>query len=562
MVLGSNTSGHLFDTTFTTNGVAYSAASGVLSNTIAGTTGQILMGNTGSAPTFQSGGTSVGQTITGDTGGALSPTSGNWNLLGTGSITSVGSGSTLTTQLTGLTNHALLVGAGNATITKVGPTATAGQYLQSAGSSADPVFSTATLPSTATGTGKILRADGTNWVATTATYPDTAGTSGNVLTSDGTNWTSAVPATSGTVTSVSGTANQVAVANGTTTPVISLIGPYTPATYTAHGVLVGEGTSSIVALATGSTGQVLQSGGASADPAYSTATYPSIATGTGTILRADGTNWIATTATYPATTTVSQVLYSSATNVVSGLATANNGTLVTSNTGVPSILAGPGTTGNILQSNAAAAPSFSTTTYPSTNAINTLLYASSANVMAVITAANNGTLITSATGVPSWLANGTTGQLLTATTGSPPSWVAPAAASGLVTITGTVTNAQLKAISTPVVLLAAQGAGTVSIVVSFTLKFNYGGTNAFTLGNELILEYSVTGRDIIASAISQAEMQGTVSLYALNNFTATRSNITDYENTGIQIRATANFTGNAANNNTVTWSMTYKVISI
>jgi len=128
------------------------------------------------------------------------------------------------------------------------------------------------------------------------------------------------------------------------------------------------------------------------------------------------------TATYPATTTVSQVLYSSATNVVGGLSTANNGLLVTSNTGVPSILAGPGTTGQVLQSNAAAAPSFSTASYPSTTTINQILYSSAANTVTGLATANDGVLITSHTGVPSLLANGTTGQVLTATTGAPPSW--------------------------------------------------------------------------------------------------------------------------------------------
>ncbi len=44
-----------------------------------------------------------------------------------------------------------------------------------------------------------------------------------------------------------------------------------------------------------------------------------------------------TPAVYPLTTTVNQLLYSSATNIVSGLATANSGILVTSATGVPSI---------------------------------------------------------------------------------------------------------------------------------------------------------------------------------------------------------------------------------
>lgn len=40
--------------------------------------------------------TAVGQTITGDSGGALSPTAGNWNILGGPGVTTSGSGSTLT----------------------------------------------------------------------------------------------------------------------------------------------------------------------------------------------------------------------------------------------------------------------------------------------------------------------------------------------------------------------------------------------------------------------------------------------------------------------------------
>lgn len=90
------------------------------------------------------------------------------------------------------TNHAIQVGGTNGALTSLSLGST-GQALQSGGGSADPAFSTATYPSTATGTGKILRADGTNWSASTATYPNTAGSSTNVLTSDGTNWTSAAP---------------------------------------------------------------------------------------------------------------------------------------------------------------------------------------------------------------------------------------------------------------------------------------------------------------------------------------------------------------------------------
>lgn len=83
------------------------------------------------------GGTTVGKTITGDSGGALSPSDGNWNLLGLGSFTTSGSGSSLSGQLTGLTNHSVLVGAGTTTITKL-PVAANGQLIIGSTAS-DPV---------------------------------------------------------------------------------------------------------------------------------------------------------------------------------------------------------------------------------------------------------------------------------------------------------------------------------------------------------------------------------------------------------------------------------------
>jgi len=109
------------------------------------TTGAVLASNGAAAdPSFQTI-ASLGAilTITGNSGGAESPTAGgNFNILGTGSITVAGSANTETVQLTGLTNHSLLVGAGTATITKLG-VATNGQLpIGSAG--ADPVLATLT----------------------------------------------------------------------------------------------------------------------------------------------------------------------------------------------------------------------------------------------------------------------------------------------------------------------------------------------------------------------------------------------------------------------------------
>ncbi len=61
---------------------------------------------------------------------------------------------------------------------------------------------------------------------------------------------------------------------------------------------------------------------------------------------------------------------------------------------------GTAASGTILQATTSG-PKYSTSTYPSTNAISTLLYASSANIMAALPTANSGVLITSSGGVPS-----------------------------------------------------------------------------------------------------------------------------------------------------------------
>ncbi len=54
------------------------------------------------------GGSTTGQTITGDSGGALAPSSGNWNILGGPGVTTTGSGSTLTINSTVFTDTTAL----------------------------------------------------------------------------------------------------------------------------------------------------------------------------------------------------------------------------------------------------------------------------------------------------------------------------------------------------------------------------------------------------------------------------------------------------------------------
>jgi len=82
--------------------------------------------------------------------------------------------------------------------------------------------------------------------------------------------------------------------------------------------------------------------------------------------------------------------------------TASNGGIVYSNASTLAILSGTSTAQQLLLSGASTTPQWSTTTYPLTNAINTIMYASSANVMGVITPAASSVLISSSGNVPSW----------------------------------------------------------------------------------------------------------------------------------------------------------------
>lgn len=116
--------------------------------------------------------------------------------------------------------------------------------------------------------------------------------------------------------------------------------------------------------------------------------------------------------------------------------TASNGGIVYSTAGALDILAGTATAGQMLRSGASSTPSWSTTTYPATNAINTIMYASSANVLGVISAANSAVLVTNATGVPTMAGSLTDGQLIIGSTGGTPTAATLTGGVGI-----TVTNA-------------------------------------------------------------------------------------------------------------------------
>lgn len=146
-----------------------------------------------------------------------------------------------------------------------------------------------------------------------------------------------------------------------------------------------------------------------------------------------------------------------------------------------------GTSGQLFQSAGTGAPGWTTSTYPSTNAINTLLYASSANVMAALATANDGVLVTSNTGVPSWLANsGTAGFVLTANTGAPPSWQAITAEGAVTSISGDTGSA------TP-------SSGVITISGGATGLTTSGTSHTLSLTGTLVLANGGTSASLVAS---------------------------------------------------------------
>ena len=197
--------------------------------------------------------------------------------------------------------------------------------------------------------------------------------------------------------------SQVSLSAGVTGTLPATNGGTGQASYAIGDLLYADTTTSLARLADIATGNVLLSGGVSTAPAWgkvslttaisdilplanggtnanltasnggiawSNATQLQILSGTATaqqMLQSGATGAPAwSTATWPATTTADQLLYSSSTNVVGGITTANSSVLVTNGSGAPSwsttlpahtvttsltvplIIGGSGTTGTIL----------------------------------------------------------------------------------------------------------------------------------------------------------------------------------------------------------------------
>lgn len=156
------------------------------------------------------------------------------------------------------------------------------------------------------------------------------GSSGQVLTSSG---PAALP-TWQTITSVT----PAALTSSNDTNVTITLGG-TPTTALLQATSITMGWSGQLGLTRGGSNASLTA--SNGGIVYSTASAMAILSGTSTanqvLLSGASTIPAWSTTTYPPTTTVNQLLYSSSANVIAGLATANSSVLVTSAGGVPSL---------------------------------------------------------------------------------------------------------------------------------------------------------------------------------------------------------------------------------
>jgi hypothetical protein len=234
-------------TSFTANGIVYGNGTSALGVTAAGTTGQVLVGNTGSAPTW---GTLSGSAVTSFSAGTTGFTP---SIATTGAITLAGTLAT-TNGGTGLTSF------------------TSGGALYATSSSA---LTTGTLPITSGGTGQISASAAFNALSPITTTGDLIigngtnsatrlgiGTNGYVLTSNGTtaSWQSASSSGVSTFqTSLSGLTPSTA-----TTGAVTLAGTLgatsggtSQSTYTTGDIIYASASNTLAKLPIGTAGQVL-----------------------------------------------------------------------------------------------------------------------------------------------------------------------------------------------------------------------------------------------------------------------------------------------------------------
>jgi len=151
-------------------------------------------------------------------------------------------------------------------------------------------------------------------------------------------------------------------------------------------------------------------------------------------------------------------------------------------------------------------------------------------------------------------------------------WTSAAPAAGtwggytVTTVSSSLTSAQIKALhGTPIQVAAAPGSGKVIVPIQAMGKFIYGGTNVFVAGAAQTIALSWGTVAVTSSLASNAIIVGTTTqLTILNGPGVSAQLYSRFDNTALNLynSVVTEISGNAANDNTLSYTVTYITITI
>jgi len=181
------------------------------------------------------------------------------------------------------------------------------------------------------------------------------------------------------------------------------------------------------------------------------------------------------------------------------------------------------------------------------------------------TLTQHGVVVAGASNTLSTVAPGASGNLLTS---NGTDWTSAAApGGGILSASITLTSAQIKALhGTPITMISAPGVGNIIVIVKGVSKLLYGGSNVFVAGagQTVNLAYNsvqsaissfANNTSIIASQTNYSQGSGNTIA------NATAANLDNQPMTLFNPSATE-ISGNAANDNTMSFQVLYYIITL
>lgn len=198
---------------------------------------------------------------------------------------------------------------------------------------------------------------------------------------------------------------------------------------------------------------------------------------------------------------------------------------------------------------------------------NSLILGNGTSNVSALGAATNGQIPIGSTGNAPVLATITAGSGISVTNGAGSITISATGSTPIFTVTGVLTSAQVKALhATPITVISAPGAGNVIRVISNAGKLNYGGTNAFvaTTGQDVKIYYTNFNQDAKIAIITSGFIAATSNQFYIGRYQADPAGSnTFFDNCGIMLfNPGSEITGNAAGDNTISYSITYQIIAI